>query len=309
MADRFTFIGVTTGGSQIMRLFPVWADVLGLDAEIVGLDLPIDGEPAVYRRAVEQLRDDPATRGALVTTHKVSVHRHAGDLFARLDRWATLCGEISSISKRDGALIGHAKDPISSGSALQAIIGATYWRDHPGAEVLCMGAGGSGAAITVHLLTQRQLPARIVITNRRPGRLDAVRAMQQELGAADIVEYHAVSSTSDTDALAASLAPGSLVINATGAGKDRPGSPLSDGAVLPDGAIAWDFNYRGDLRFLEQARRQLPPARVHDGWRYFVHGWTLVIAEVFAIQLTADRFAALQQAAEPFRPHGQGGQG
>jgi shikimate 5-dehydrogenase len=165
-----------------------------------------------------------------------------------------------------------------------------------------MGAGGSGAAIMVHLLTQPSPPARIVMTNRRPDRLEAVRSMQRELGAPDIVEYHAVTGAEETDALVASLAQGSLVINATGAGKDRPGSPMSDSAVLPRDAIAWDFNYRGDLRFLQQARRQLPPERVHDGWRYFIHGWTLVIAEVFDFELTADRLRALEQAAQPFGP-------
>lgn len=302
MTDLFYFLGVTTAESQIMRLFPIWSDVLGLDASIVGRDLPIGGKPEVYRRAVEELRDDRAARGALVTTHKVSIHQHASQLFAEFDRWARICGEVSSISKRDQGLVGHAKDPISSGLALQAIIGPTYWSDHPQAEVLCMGAGGSGAAIMVHLLTQPTQPARIIMTNRRPGRLDAVRAMQSELGAPDIVDYRAVSSEQETDALVASLTPGSLIINATGAGKDRPGSPMSDAAILPPEAIAWDFNYRGDLKFLEQARRQLAPERVHDGWRYFIHGWTLVIAEVFDFELTDDRLRALEQAAEPFGP-------
>ena len=302
MTDTFFFMGVTTAKSQIMRLFPVWMDVLGLDATIVGRDLPIDGDREVYRAAVEELRDDPSARGALVTTHKVSVHRFASDLFAEFDRWARLCGEVSSISKREVGLVGHAKDPISSGLALEAIVGTSYWRRHPEAEVLCMGAGGSGVAIMVHLLTQPERPARIVMTNRRQGRLDAARAMQRELGAPDIVEYHAVPDVHDTDTLVGTLASGSLVINATGAGKDRPGSPMSDAAVLPEGAIAWDFNYRGDLLFLEQARRQLPPERIHDGWIYFIHGWTQVIAEVFDFELTAERLAELEVAARPFGP-------
>jgi shikimate 5-dehydrogenase len=302
MADQFHFLGVTTGRSQIKRIFPIWMDVLGLDAEVVGRDLPIDGDPAVYRRAVEEIRDDPTCVGGLVTTHKVSIYQHAGDLFAEFDRWARLCGEVSSISKRGGGLVGSATDPIASGKSLEAIVGPTYWHDHPGAEVLCLGAGGSGAAITVHLLTQPDRPARIIVTNRRLGRLEAVKAMQRELGAPDIVEYHSVAGEADTDALVASLAPESLIINSTGAGKDRPGSPMSDEAVLPDGAIAWDFNYRGELGFLAQARRQLPASRVHDGWDYFVHGWTEVIATVFGFDLTPDRFAALERAAEPFRP-------
>jgi shikimate 5-dehydrogenase len=302
MSRRFQFIGVTTGSSQIMRLFPVWAAVLEIDARIEGRDLPIDGPPERYRQAVTEVRDDPDIAGALVTTHKVAVVEHARDLFTELDRWAELCGEVSSISKRDGRLVGHAKDPISSGMALQAIIGTSWWSAHPGAGVLCLGAGGSGAATVAHLLSQPERPARIVLTGRRQGRLDAVRAMADRLGGEDLVEYHAISSESDTDALLASMGDASVVINATGAGKDRPGSPLSDAAVFPPGGIAWDFNYRGDLGFLVQARRQLPPAQVHDGWRYFVYGWTQVIGEVFGIEMTAERLLPLETAAEPFRP-------
>ena len=36
------------------------------------------------------------------------------------------------------------------------------------------------------------------------------------------------------------LPPASLVVNATGAGKDTPGSPLSADAVFPERALVWD---------------------------------------------------------------------
>ena len=54
----------------------------------------------------------------------------------------------------------------------------------------------------------------------------------------------------------AGLKPSSLVINATGLGKDVPGSPITDAGLFPQQGIAWDLNYRGDLVFLDQARRQ-----------------------------------------------------
>jgi shikimate 5-dehydrogenase len=296
------FIGVTTGSSQIMRLFPRWMEALGQDAGIEGRDLPIDGEPGVYRGAVAEIRDDPAIVGALVTTHKVAVIEHARDLFAKLDRWALLLGEVSSISKRGGQLVGHAKDPISAGLALEAILPGEYWAGHPEAGVLCMGAGGSGAAIVAHLLALAQPPARIVVTNRRPGRLDAVRSIVEQLGGGDRVSYHAVPGERDTDPLLEAMGPGSLVINATGAGKDRPGSPITDAARFPRDAIAWDFNYRGELRFLDQARAHLAPHHVHDGWEYFVHGWTQVVGEVLGIEMTPSVLGPLQDIAEDFRP-------
>ena len=75
----------------------------------------------------------------------------------------------------------------------------------------------------------------------------------------------------------AAMPPGSLVVNGTGMGKDSPGSPITDQGVFPEKARVWELNYRGELGFLHQARRQ-EAARalfIEDGWRYFVHGWTL----------------------------------
>jgi shikimate 5-dehydrogenase len=78
-----------------------------------------------------------------------------------------------------------------------------------------------------------------------------------------------------------------MVVNATGLGKDGPGSPLTDRVVFPEGGLVWEFNYRGDLVFLDQARaaEQARNLSVHDGWVYFIHGWTRVIAEVFDIDI------------------------
>ena len=85
----------------------------------------------------------------------------------------------------------------------------------------------------------------------------------------------------------AGLKPGSLVINATGLGKDAPGSPLTDEAVFPESGLVWEFNYRGDLVFLHQARaqEQARHLQIEDGWIYFIHGWTRVIAEVFHVDI------------------------
>ena len=76
---------------------------------------------------------------------------------------------------------------------------------------------------------------------------------------------------------------GSLIINATGLGKDRPGSPLTDAAQFPKKAIVWEINYRGELTFMHQAEAQEREKEldIQDGWMYFVYGWTQVMADVF----------------------------
>jgi shikimate dehydrogenase len=297
------FIGVSTPGSGIFELFPRWTAILGLNARIVGHDVPLGAPAGAFRSVVSDVAADPDVRGALVTGHKVELFRHAADLFDELDEYARLCREVSCISKRDGALVGHAKDPITAGRTL----GEFLPRDWPagGAHALCFGAGGAGTAITLHLLCREQ-PARVVVTDRDLGRLAAVGAAADELGRASDVRLEHVGSAEESDALLAALPPGSLVVNATGLGKDAPGSPISDAAVFPDSAVVWELNYRGDLRFLEQARRrqQAQAINVHDGWRYFLHGWAEIVAEVFDLELTPQLFAELAEAAELVRSPG-----
>jgi shikimate 5-dehydrogenase len=92
-------------------------------------------------------------------------------------------------------------------------------------------------------------------------------------------------------------------VNATGMGKDRPGSPISEAGVFPLEGLVWEFNYRGSLEFLDQAKRQQPSRRlrIEDGWRYFIYGWSQVIADVFDIEMPADRTAQLSTIATRWR--------
>ena len=167
--------------------------------------------------------------------------------------------EVSSISKRGTELWGHAMDPITCGLSLEAIVDDGYWA-RTGGELLLLGAGGSSLALTLYLhrraLAGQDVPSKVVVTNRRPGRLEEMQEVHRRLGIALPVEYHLAPTPDLNDARVAALPPDSVVANATGLGKDRPGSPLTDAVVFPQRATAWDFNYRGDLVFLDQARAQ-----------------------------------------------------
>ncbi len=72
-----------------------------------------DREGTAGAKLVEGIRDHPLHRGALVTTHKVSVFNAAAELFDELNELARTFGEISSISKRGTRLHGATKDPIT----------------------------------------------------------------------------------------------------------------------------------------------------------------------------------------------------
>ncbi|MEA2419632.1 MAG: hypothetical protein QOE60_1838 [Thermoleophilaceae bacterium] len=297
-SHTLAFVGVTTAGSSIMRLFPEWARYLGLDADIVGVDLPLGAPPAAYRSCISRLSADPTISGALVTSHKTAVYDHAGDLLAELDPHARLCREISCIARREAGLAGWAKDPITAGQALDHLLGDDHWSTHR-ADAVCFGAGGAGIAIAVRLLTEAEGPRRLVLIDRDPARLELAREVCAQIGADGRLDARVHSDAANNDAVLGELPAGSLVINATGMGKDTPGAPITAAAVFPDDAVAWDLNYRGELEFLRLAERQPADRRVRtaDGWRYFLHGWTEVIAEVFELDLTPERFEGLAAIA------------
>lgn len=302
-AARFGFIGVTASASSINRVFPRWAEVLALgEVEFIPVDLPLDADTETYRRAVAEIAADPRHRGALVTSHKVKLLDAARDQFDVLDRYAQLCREISCISKRRGQLVGHAKDPITSGHSIEEFCDPTHFGD-TGGHVMSLGAGGSGLAIAVYLLERRaggDRPPRIVLVNRSPGRLEVCREVLGSLPDVGVeIEYVHNADPAVNDALMAELPPGSMAINATGLGKDRPGSPITDRGRFPERGVAWELNYRGELDFLHQARAQAEDRKlqVEDGWRYFIHGWSAVVAEAFDIDLTPDLLSRLSAAA------------
>ncbi|GAB3596109.1 shikimate dehydrogenase family protein [Microbacterium tumbae] len=303
-SDYMGFVGVSTGSSSIMTVFPLWADILGLPTRtLVGHDLPLDATPAQYRELVERIRDDPHHRGALVTTHKMNVYAAASDLFDELDPFAVSCAEISSIAKRGARLSGRAKDPITVDLALNDFLPADHF-SRTGAEVVILGAGGSGTALSWALSERADAPARITVTARDDDKLEHLREVHRAHGTREgLIAYARTDAVEDAAELVAAAAPGSLIVNATGLGKDAPGSPLPDDVVFPRDAYAWEFNYRGSLEFLHQAEARRTERGLHvvDGWRYFIHGWSQVVADVFEIDLTAEAVERLAEAAEVAR--------
>lgn len=300
------FIGVTTTKSSIMKVFPLWMKILDREEVILeGVDCKIHDDPGVYRKAVAQIKFDPNSLGALVTTHKIDLLNAARDMFDYLDPYAVITGEVSSISKLDGRLEGHAKDPLTSGASLDAIIAPGYFARTHG-YVLCFGAGGSGVATLLHLINKNDKadqPDKFTFVNRSQGRLDHAREMVSGLSTDIEIEYICNSDPLVNDRIMASFPPHSIIINATGMGKDTPGSPVTWQGKFPRNSIAWEFNYRGELDFMHQSLAQVESRQVtvEDGWLYFVHGWTQVIAQVLHFDLTPVLFDQLNLAAASVR--------
>jgi shikimate 5-dehydrogenase len=297
------FIGVTTTKSSIMKVFPKWARALNLgDVEIKGIDFPLHAPMEAYREVTNFLKADPLSFGALVTTHKLDLYSACEDIFDYIDPYAEKLKEVSSLSKKDGKFAAHAKDPISSGLALEHFIPENFWKDHRG-QVLLLGAGGSSLAMSLYFGGQNRednVPKVITIANRSLPRLESARAILSGLNPSIELKTAHGSTPADNDRLIAALPPYSLIVNATGLGKDAPGSPTTDNVDYPEHSLVWEINYRGDLIFKEQAEKQAVAKKLHveDGWVYFIHGWTQVIAEVFHVEIEGALLETLSDLAK-----------
>ena len=301
------FIGVTTGSSSIMKVFPEWAKALGLENAVMkGIDIAIHEKPEVYREVVQFLKDDPLSLGALVTTHKIDLYNAAHDLFDVEGTYAKQFGEISSIYKDGDKFCCDAKDPITCGMAMEEYVPENYWKENPEAGVFIMGAGGSCISMCSYYMRNSGKgndPKKIVVCNRSLPRLQECRHINEKFYPDTIpAEYYLTPEPGQNDEQMAKMGKGSLVINATGLGKDRPGSPLTDSAQFPEDALVWELNYRGERKFMHQALAQTDSrgVKVIDGWMYFIYGWTQVIADVFHTEILGERLKEMSRIAAKF---------
>ena len=297
------FIGVTTKSSSIMKVFPKWADALGLENTVIkGIDLPLHAPAEQYREVISFLKSDPLSMGALVTTHKIDLFNSAHDMFDYIDPYAQELSEVSCLSKKDGKFCAHAKDPISSGLALENFVPKDFWKTHKG-QVLLLGAGGSSLAMSLYFGQDKwgdNVPAKVILANRSTPRLasakDHLKRVEERLN----LTYTHGPTAADNDAIISELPPYSLIVNATGLGKDAPGSPTTDNVNYPENSLVWEINYRGELLFMHQALAQKDAKKLHveDGWIYFIHGWTQVISEVFHIPIEGETLQRLSDIAK-----------
>ncbi|MFI1987762.1 hypothetical protein [Actinoplanes sp. NPDC020271] len=288
------FVGVSTGQSLINRAFPLWMADLGRDVRLVGRDLPVGASADQYRTLVEELRADDNALGAVITTHKLALLRAARDLIDELDPLAAECGEVNVLRRKATTIAAYARDPLSTGRVADEI-----WPS--GDQLICLGAGGTAIAVGRHLLSRPVPPSRLTFADPDPAAGRHLREVLAPWAARSGAALDVVTGPGPWDALVASGPPGTLVVNATGLGKDRPGSPVTPAVTFPPAAVVWELNYRGDLAFLRHAQTQktLVP---YDGWSLFCHGWAAALTPVLALPdepTTATRFAEL---AAPLRP-------
>ncbi len=296
------FVGVRTAGSSAVAAFPDWLQALGLDGGLETIDLPLDSRGEVYRRLVERMREAPDVRGMVVTAHKARLFEEAATELDELDELARLCREVSVVRRSGERLVGSAIEPRSVAAALAEIVAPSHWAETHG-ELLVLGAGATTTALMVHLYAladDTDAPSIVSLVDVRIERAAALRESLERWRP----ELQVLTPTpEEATAVLRELPPGSLIVNATGLGKDRPGSPLPSPAPWPRGALVWDLNYRGELRFLEDARRAADGLglRLQDGWGLFLHGWSEALGCILGRRLSETEFKALEHGAQRAR--------
>ncbi len=301
------FLGVSTAASAVHRYFPRWADDFPVPVRLVGIDLPVAAPRQKYEGLLDWIARNQQVRGMVITSHKIDLFRVGSRRFAAADRLSATLGEISALRRTpSGNLLAYATDPLSARAAAAEL--------NPGAsggETICFGAGGAAVALMAALT----LPGAELIRNTRPtpdarccaqevnaaggalsegdihvtdvrsDRLAHLMHVAASLGVTSRVVPHLRKDAAGNTRLLAGHPDARLVVNATGLGKDGPGSPLTDQAVWPRHCIVWDMNYRGPLTFLHQAWAQQDARglQIADGWRFFLHGWTNALAPILGL--------------------------
>ena len=280
---KVVFLGVSTAQSRINTQFKTFGAVLGFSAELVGVDLPIGSSSEAYKAFLDYILHDNSVAGALVTSHKTALFRAGRHLFTSLSADATKLEEVGAIRRTTEGITGQASDPRAVKRALGIIL-----KSQPPLkrrDVLIFGAGGAGLALAYVLGkdVNDEPGGSITLVESDANRYSAVRIILEHLRLKRPINL--ICNGSSGDSILDHSSPGTLVVNATGLGKDAPGSPISDAAKFPSNSIAWDFNYRGSLEFLSQARSQVSARQISvgDGFDYYVAGWTEVLSYIFNV--------------------------
>lgn len=299
----FLFLGTSTAGSSVHQMFSRWSPAFDPEAQVRGVDIPVHANPEVFRRLVADIADNPHIRGAVITSHKVRVHAACHDLFDSTSPLVDLAREVNSIRSTDG-LHAFATDPVA--------IELVRPDSHTTSPVVCLGSGGSAVALVMATVldmaqtaaTGKAVPKGtaqrdITIVARRYNVVPELEALFARLPDRDRIQVVVAADEMERSQLTAAQPPGTLVANATGLGKIEAASPVTGPEAFPAESIAWDFNYRGPLTFLAQAR--VAGVHVVDGWDYYLAAWSTALAAI-TNKPTAQMATAIRQASAEFRP-------
>lgn len=282
-------------------------EILGSNVLLEGIDIPAcdKGESAksytdIYRDCVQKINFSPDILGALITTHKVGIYNAAKNLFDELDDSSVRVGAIGCIYKRTTKLVGEATDVLAVKKAFENICLLHQGTPKTSSDVCILGCGGAGVALAyVLLVNNNQFTGNVLMTDISNERIENVRNLLNKYDNNRRLRLYIIENTSETDEIINSMNTGSFVVNATGMGKDVPGSPISSHVTFPKNGCIWEYNYRGELDFYKLAitQKKAQNLSIFDGFDYFLHEWILAISRVLGIYIDDALFERLSKVA------------
>jgi shikimate dehydrogenase len=191
--------------------------------------------PAELPQAFACLRKLEFVGWNLTIPHKIAGYA----LVDRLDPEAERLGAINTVAHQDGKLIGFNTD----GRGLQAALVDAFGSDPADSSIALLGAGGGAGQASARFLANLK-PKQLLLVNRTPGKLDALR---RELALNGIVTFW------DFKQLRAVFREADLIVNASSLGLAgepldwdrqwlRPEHRLFDMVYRPEGEtplVAW----------------------------------------------------------------------
>lgn len=298
---KMCFIGVTTKQSIINKIFPRWMELLNYNIDLECIDIPMGARTEVYRQYVEHIKTNQNLLGALVTTHKIPIYSASYDLFDDLINSAKEFKEIGCIYKRNGCLIGEATDIITVKAAFNDIWISQKYEQKDNIQICILGCGGAGVALAHAILSLNYSNViKIFMIDNNYERINSAKIALSRYDTKSITNYFLSEGIKYNDEIVSSLNKNAIVVNATGLGKDLPGAPITKNVIFPYNGCLWEYNYRGDLIFLDIAKNQEKKyeLNIFDGFNYFIYGWTTVISRVLNIEIDNDMFNLLASEAK-----------
>ncbi|MBB3606382.1 shikimate 5-dehydrogenase [Mycolicibacterium sp. BK556] len=300
MTDAFAFVGVDTARSAVNGVFADWCAILEREWILRHVDIPVDAEPPAYEECLDLVSASEYV-GGLVTTHKARIFDRCRDRFHYLEPICEVLGEVGILFKDETVLCGGVSDVVSGRHILSCILDQNESVSREYAVVI--GAGGAGLAAAWNLGVEGVGDfSSVVVVENSAARVDRVLAIIADWPCGRPVKV--VSSEAGfADDILSTLPMGGLVVNATGMGKDRPGSPIRSADCLPDHCIVWEFNYRGTLDMLRMATSVSPSKGVvtYDGFDYFACGWSVVMSRVAHSEWSPAVYERFRSAAARLR--------
>jgi len=170
-------------------------------------------------------------------------------LLDEIDSLAGGIGAVNTIVNRDGRLCGYNTDMTGFARALREESGF----DASGAQVVLLGAGGAGRAVTMALIQGKA--ASVTISDIVP---EAAERLVEDLGRQGETVLRNVLATKDN--LAAAVAGCQLLVNCTPIGmrhsKEEHDLPMPS-ELIPAGALVFDIIYNPlETRFVAEAKRR-----------------------------------------------------